>query len=66
MDNRHGFNAGLWLYTNDSYSGNYAKCPDCGGLMEDDGMCYTSYPPCYKFICLQCGKVAWSYELSKR
>lgn len=61
-DVTQGFDAGPWL-TEQIPIRNYAKCPACGGVMVDDGMVYTSYPPQYKFICQACGKVAWSREL---
>lgn len=60
---KEGFNQGPWLSRNIPSILNYAKCPDCGGLMIDDGLCYTSNPPQYKFECQNCGRVAWSYEL---
>lgn len=62
---KEGFNQGPWLARNIAPLFYYAKCPDCGGLMIDDGLCYTSNPPQYKFECQQCGRVAWSYELLK-
>lgn len=39
------------------------KCPDCGGIMLDDGLVYLSNPPQYKYICERCGKAMWSSEL---
>lgn len=64
-DISNGWNAGPWLAGSSQRIVNYAKCPRCGGLMVDDGICYTSNPPQYKFECKACGHIAWSGELLK-
>lgn len=40
---------------------NYCKCQKCGAEAEvDTTIVFTSVPPCYKYVCKECGYVGYT------